>query len=194
MRRTTRRVARGALKNPRRLTVTTAAAVGLVVFMLIPTRGCGLPDADDIASGAAAPLVEPAPTFDPDSFVELDPTPFPTPTVSPEVSPDPGMDTWVDPGGSTVAAADTVEAWLAAPDLTQAAWLAGLQPHVTDELLQKLGFTDTGNVPDADIDGQPVITEEGPMTYVTVPTTAGPVLVGMVYDTAGWKAARLLPG
>jgi hypothetical protein len=91
------------------------------------------------------------------------------------------------------AATAFVTAWVQTT-AGDAAWLAGMKPWATTELLASLDGTDPAQVPASRITGDAALVKTtGTSSTVSVPTDGGRVSVAMVTAGGAWKANGLAP-
>lgn len=142
MRRVAQLVARGLLRSR----VGVALALAIVVLGIVGAAKLfsGSPGAEPGLNGAPEqPILTVSATVADDGLASPEPTP------SPKISPGTAVP-------ATVAEAFG-NAWVNHRDVTAEEWYAGLLPHCTETLAQKLAGVDPAGVPADRITGEPVL-------------------------------------
>lgn len=106
--------------------------------------------------------------------------------------------TWDDTArGAAAAAAETVMAAFARPDLDVEAWWAGVEPLLSPQAAQDYAYVDPASVPATEVTGPAVLVQDTSayVAGVQVPTDAGDYLVVLsrADGAAPWLVERVTP-
>lgn len=181
------RAVRWPLWSWRNLTLTAVAALFLLALAGRLTSGVGA----SAATPAPAPTtgVATVPSATSMSPPPASPTGTPTRLVGAARQAPPSA----DPGSPVQVAAAFVTAW-ATTTGGPGRWLSGMKPWATASLVSSLIGTNPAQVPATRLTGDPALkSTQGMTAAVSVPTDGGRVLVQLVDQGGGWKAAALAP-
>jgi hypothetical protein len=168
----------------RNLTITAVLVLALLA---------GLGRLTDGMTPAAA---SPAPPKTADASPTV-PTPSPITTTQPSTSaptttasaPPPK----ISKGSPVEVATAFVTAW-ATTGSGEQAWLAGMRPWATPDLVESMAGTDPAQVPATKVTGDAALrATRGDSATVSVPTDGGRIAVELVRQAGAWKATTLAP-